>query len=195
MSVASFLFILTEHSIILIPASPTVTGQEQQICQAADAEPSRRMQTCRDSAWGIRQHLGHVSSAIPRPSIRQLTNIISVKNIHVVPISTRALGWPGAREKQRLRNSQNHTLADILIYHVNKFTAKMPRTQEPIPHATGKYKKKTVTRWKFKQNKSHLQSKLGKSGRFPPKHLAHQGCSMMLIKQVPPGHSQEDLHP
>lgn len=66
LGVASLLFILSKHSIILIPPSPTVAGQQQGSGKQHDPEPARGMQTWQGSAWRIRQHLGEVSPAIPR---------------------------------------------------------------------------------------------------------------------------------
>lgn len=66
LGVESLLFILSKHSIILIPPSPTATGQQQGSGKQHDPEPARGMQTWQGSAWRIRQHLGEVSPAIPR---------------------------------------------------------------------------------------------------------------------------------
>lgn len=62
LGVASLLFILSKHSVILIPPSPRVTGQEQRSVRQNEPEG------CKPAS----QHLGEISPAIP---IQQLTEI------------------------------------------------------------------------------------------------------------------------
>lgn len=191
LGVAPLLFILSKHSIILIPPSPTVAGQQQGSGKQHDPEPARGMQTWQGSAWRIRQHLGEVSPAIPRQAqAKHPTTHTRVKKICVVPISTRALGQAGLREKQ-LGNSLTHTLTGILLFilRINPMPRRPGhrglRTAPPWcsgicstqvtransschrQHRNSGQHRKTIPRWEFKQNTSHLLSKPGKSGKFP----------------------------
>lgn len=101
-------------------------------------EPATGMQTWQGSAWGIRQHLGEASPAIPRQVQAKHPTTQTLSELKILMWQRLALGWAGVRgEPKAQKLPKPHPHRDILIYHMNKFDAEMPRAQEPIPHAAG----------------------------------------------------------